>query len=303
MSHIRPAGKLAAVRSGLLAGVLLMLAATVMFSLLDFLAKYLSQDHQTIQVAWARYFGHFAIMMLFLWPRRGKALLQTKRFGLQIIRSLLLLLCTVLFFAALAYMPLADAVAISFVTPLIATALSVPFLKERVGWRRWTAIAIGFVGALIIVRPGLGVMHWAAFLVLGVSFFFAIFQLQTKILAATDDSMVTLFYSALVGAAILSFIVPWYWTTPDSWAEILMFMGVGVFGGIGHYFLIKAHEFAPVSILSPLTYASLIWGAILGYLVFRHFPDAATLTGAAILVATGVYIVLRESRSTARKSG
>ncbi len=271
-----------------------MLGASIAFSILDMQAKYLSQSLSVMQISWARYFAHLLVMMIFLWPRYGRKLLATKRPKVQFVRSILLLLCTFMFFTGVKYLPLADAVAISFASPLIATALSVPFLKEQVGLRRWIAVAIGFAGVLIIVRPGLGIVHWAAFVVLGVAFFFAVFQLITRSLAASDDSLVTLFYSALIGAVILTLVVPFYWTNPASWQEAAMLASLGLFGGFGHYLLIKAHEYAPVAVLSPLTYSSLIWGVILGYLVFNEFPDQMTIIGAGILIATGIYIVYRE---------
>ena len=275
-------------------GILLMLAASLMFSLLDLQAKYLAQSQPVMQIAWARYFGHFVLMMVFLWPRHGRTLLRTGRPVLQIVRSLLLLLCTVLFFLALKFLPLADAVAVSFVSPVIATALSVPFLRENVGMHRWTAVAVGLIGALIIVRPGLGVMHWAVFLALGTAFFFAVFQLTTRMLSTTDDALVTLYYSALIGAVILSVIVPFYWAPTPGLRETVMLAGLGLFAGFGHYLLIKSFEYAPLSVLAPLNYSSLLWGALLGYLVFRDFPDAFTLLGAGVLIATGIYIVYRE---------
>jgi drug/metabolite transporter (DMT)-like permease len=279
---------------GQLHGILLMLAASLTFSVLDMQAKYLSQTQPVMQIAWARYFGHFVLMMIFLWPKYGRSLLKTENMGLQFVRSILLLLCTFMFFTAVSLMPLADAVAISFASPMIATALSVPLLKEQVGMRRWIAVLIGFGGVLIIVRPGSGIMNWAALLVLATAFFFALFQLITRMLANREDNLVTLFYSAIIGAVILTAIVPFYWLNPPGWQETVMLAGLGLFGGFGHYLLIKAHEYAPIAVLSPLSYSSLIWSVILGYIVFTDFPDFMTLIGAGILIATGVYIVYRE---------
>ena len=277
-----------------LLGLLLMLAAIGLFSTLDLCAKYLGQRMPVLEVAWARYFGHFLIMAVFLLPRRGLGLLRTGRPVLQLTRSLLLLACTVGFFVAISYMPLADAAAIGFVSPLAVTALSVPLLGEPVGPRRWTAVAIGFIGALIIVRPGFGMIHWAAFVVLGVAFFYALYQITTRMLAATDDPLTTLFYSALVGAALLTLAVPFVWETPTEPLEIALMLAVGCIGGFGHYLLIRAHGLTPVAVLAPLTYTSLLWNTLYGYIVFDDLPDRWTVIGASILIATGLYVLYRE---------
>ena len=293
MTH--SASRLAAPRERPLAGILLIIVAMFMFGVLDVQAKYLSQFQDPIQVAWARYFGHFALMALVLWPRLGRRLLATRRPGLQLVRSLLLMLCTILFFTAIAHMPLADAVAISFVVPMIVTALSVPLLGEAVGLRRWMAVLVGFAGVLIILRPGLGVMHWAASLVLAMAVSFAFFQIITRKLASEgEDSLATLFYSALIGAAGLSLALPFVWQPVAGWWPALLMASLGFWAGIGHYCLIKAHEMAPVSVLSPLFYMSLIWGALFGYLIFGDVVDGTTLAGALVLIATGLYIVYRE---------
>lgn len=277
-----------------LIGILLMLAAIGMFATLDLCAKYLGQRLPVLEVAWARYFGHFLIMAVFLLPRRGLTLLRTERPVLQTVRSLLLLGCTVGFFLAISYMPLADAAAIGFISPLAVTALSVPLLKEPVGVRRWTAVAIGFIGALIIVRPGFGMVHWASFVVLAVAIAYALYQITTRMLSATDDPLTTLFYSALVGAALLSLAVPFVWQMPATLLDVALMVAVGAIGGFGHYLLIRAHGLTPVAVLAPLTYTSLLWGIVYGYAFFGDFPDNWTLTGAAILIATGLYVLYRE---------
>jgi drug/metabolite transporter (DMT)-like permease len=276
-------------------GIQLMALAILMFGCLDAQAKWLTQSLPAVQVAWARYFGHFLVMTLLFWPRRGASLLVTRRLPMQLFRSLLLVACTLLFFTAISYMPLADAIAISFVSPLLVTALSVPLLKENVGVRRWSAVGIGFVGMLIILRPGLGVVHWAAGLILLMSLSYALFQITTRLLARTEDAIVTLYYSAVVGVVLLSIAVPFFWVDPTRWYEAAMLAGLGFFGGLGHYFLIKAHDLAPVALLSPMTYGSLLTGTLFGYLVFGQFPDGWTLLGAGILVATGAYIIYRET--------
>ncbi len=288
-----------------LAGIALTLTAIMLFSFLDLQGKYLGQTYPVAQIVWARYFGNFAVMVVIFWPRRGFSLLRTKRPGLQIFRSLLLVLCTVIFFTAIQYMPLADAVAIAFVSPLLLTALSVPFLGEVVGRRRWSAVGIGFIGAMIIVRPGMGVMHWAAWLLLGMALAYAMYQITTRMLSHTDDPITTLFFSAIVGTILVSAVVPFYWQTPETLSHWLMLGNMGVIGGIAHYILIRSFEFAPAAVLAPLAYTALLWNTLNGYLVFGDLPDRWTVGGAAILIATGIYILYREgvrSREAAEAS-
>lgn len=286
--------KTAVLRQNQLAGIMLALGAMFLLSLMDLQAKYLSQSLPVIQIAWARYFFHFAFMAVIFWPRRGSSLLRTSRPGLQWIRSLLLVLCTIAFFTAIQYMPLADAVAISFISPLLVTALSVPLLGEAVGRRRWTAVAIGFIGAMIIVRPGLGVMHWAVWLLLLMALGYALYQITTRMLSSTDDPITTLFFSGLVGAAAMTLVVPFFWRNPATPEQWLMLASLGLMGAIGHYALIKSFEFAPVAVLAPLSYTALLWNTWFGYLTFGDLPDRWTVGGAAILIATGIYIIYRE---------
>ena len=277
-----------------LAGIALALTAIFLLSLMDLLAKYLGQSLSVMQISWARYFFHFALMAAIFWPRRGRRLLRTKRPILQWFRSLLLVFCTITFFTAILYMPLADAVAISFVSPLMVTALSVPLLGEAVGGRRWTAVAIGFLGAMVIIRPGVETMHWAVWLLLAMALSYALYQITTRMLSSSDEAITTLFYSGLVGAAIMSLVVPFYWQTPSSAELWLMLIALGLMGGVGHYLLIKSFEFAPVAVLAPLSYTALLWNTLFGYLVFGNLPDRWTVGGAAILIATGIYIIYRE---------
>lgn len=275
-------------------GMLLMLCATLCFALLDLQAKHLATRMSPVEVAWARYFGNVVLVALIFLPGRGLSLFRTRRPWLQLFRSLLLIFCTLVFFTAIAYMPLADAVALTFVAPLFVTALSVPLLGEKVGPRRWAAVAVGLAGALIIVRPGLGVMHWAAGLVLAMTFAYALYQICTRMLSGVDDPVTTLFYSALVGAVLLSLAVPFVWTTPATWADAAMLLGTGLCGGFGHYLLIRAYAYAEAAALAPLHYASLLWTTIGGLLVFGDFPDAWTFAGAAVLIGAGVYVFRRE---------
>ena len=281
-----------------LAGILLAMGAILLFSLMDLQAKYLGQYLHVTQIVWARYFGLFIILMVLFAPRRGLGLVRSKRPVLQWIRSLLLLFCTITFFFAIQFMPLADAVSISFLSPLLVTALGVPLLGEVVGKHRWGAVFVGFLGAMIIIRPGLGVMHWAAWLLLAVAFGYALYQITTRMISGHDDAVMSLFYTAFIGAGLVTVIVPFFWRNPVETEHWLMLAGLGAIGGLSHYMLIKALEFAPVSVLAPISYTSLPWNTLFGYWVFGDLPDRWTVTGACILIATGIYILYREGVRT-----
>jgi drug/metabolite transporter (DMT)-like permease len=222
---------------------------------------------------------------------------------MQLFRSALLLACTLLFFAAIAVMPLADAVAISFLSPLLVVALAAPLLKERIGMKRWAAVAIGFAGAMTIVRPDAGVLHWGAILVLIMCFTYALYLVTTRMLAATEEAATTLFFSGLIGAAPLTLALPWFWTSPSSLLDWLLLAGLGPLGALGHWLVIRAHDMAQAATLAPLNYVSLVWAALFGFAVFGDFPDAVTLVGAAVLVGAGVYVVSLERPSTSLGRG
>lgn len=268
--------------------------AVLLFGIKDAQVKYLSQTVPILQIVWAQFLGYFLFVTLMFWPTRRWNILSSSRIRLQMFRSTLLLVSILLFSTALRFMPLADAVAITCVFPIIVTALSVPLLKERVGLRRWAAVGVGLAGAVIIIRPGMGVMHWAAFLTLGAASSFALFFITTRMLSSTDDSVTTLFYPALTGTVALSLFVPFQWDQPASLLEFVWLLGPGLLSGVGHYGVVKAHELAPAAVLAPICYSQLLWSTLFGFLIFGDFPDQWTLLGAGIVVASGLYIFHRE---------
>lgn len=282
-------------------GVAWMLATTLMFVGMDTLAKHLTQTYPVAQVVWARYVFHVLLLALFLGWRLPRVV-RTRRLGLQLLRSVFLLGATGLFFAALAFIPLANASAIMFVAPLIVTALSLPLLGERVGPRRFAGVAAGFAGALVIIRPGTAAMDPAAFLALGAAGCYAFYQISTRRLAATDAPLTTLAYSASVGALATSLAVPFAWVAPApaDWAAMA---GMGLLGGVGHFALIKAFQHAAAATIAPFGYASLIWATLFGFLAFGDLPDAWTVAGAGLIAASGLYIFHRERVRHGRRSG
>ncbi len=276
-------------------GIALLCAGVAFFGMGEACVKTLAKDYDILQVVWARYVFH-ALVFLLIFSRTGiVSQMKTTRPFLHLARSVALMLGTVTFFTALIYLSLPEAVAINFASPLLVTALSIPFLGEKVGIKRWCAIFVGFAGVLVIIRPGLGVMHWAAILPLGTAVCYAAYQIMTRIAGRTEDTRTSLFWTSAVGVVVMSCIVPFVWKTPDAFAWTLM-VATGALFGFGHYLLIRAFEVADVSTLSPFLYTQIIWVTIISIIVFGQYPDGVSMIGAAIVIASGLYIWHRETR-------
>jgi drug/metabolite transporter (DMT)-like permease len=265
--------------------------------MLDTTAKYLNLYMSTLQVVWARYTGAFLFPFIVSNPWTQPGLVRTTRPVLQIVRSVLLLGSTLFNFAALRYLQLDEAISLVFSTPFFVAALSGPILGEWVRWRRWSAIAVGFLGVLVVVRPGPGTFQPAALLSLSAAVCYALYSIITRILARTDSNATTLFYSNVVGALALLPVVPFVWTTPSEPLVIALMVAAGAIGSCGHYLLIAAHRLAPAAVLSPFIYTEIVLVIAAGYLVFGDVPNRWTITGAAIVVASGLYILHREHQS------
>jgi drug/metabolite transporter (DMT)-like permease len=276
--------------------VFYMVLAMALLPCLNAAAKYLGHGYSTIEIVWARYAGHFAYMVAVFLPQRGFRLFYTERLSTQVLRSALLLSATGVYFTALHYTELPTAAVISFVSPFITTALAGIMLGEKVGAHRWGAAAVGFLGALFILRPGSGVVHLASFLVLISATCNALYQILTRGLAARDSAETSNTYIAVVGFALSSVFLPFVWETPRALLDLLLLASLGIFGGFGHYFIVKALEWGPAAVIAPLNYGQLIGTVIIGYVAFGEFPDAATWFGAAIIVGSGLYIFYRERR-------
>jgi drug/metabolite transporter (DMT)-like permease len=275
-------------------GILWMLLTTLLFVAMDGIAKALTQSYPVPQVTWARYAFH-ALALAVLFRRRLPALMRSKRLGLQIVRSSLLLSATTMSFFALRVMPLADVVAIWALTPILVTALSVPLLGEHVGPRRWAGVAAGFVGALIIIRPGLDLMQSAAALPATVAVILALYHLATRALSGTDTPLTTIVYTVSVGLVVSTGAVPFFWVTPDASAWAFM-IALGLLGATAHFSLIKSFEVATAATVIPYTYTNLIWATLAGFVFFGDLPDVWTVIGAGVIVVSGLYIFHREHR-------
>lgn len=279
--------------SSFMLGFLWIVLATALFTATNTFAKLLGQHHDIVQVVWARYTFHLVFIALLL-RQAFPATLKTRHLKLQLGRSVLLLVSSGLYFTGFTLLPLADSAAMLNITPLLVTVLSVPLLGERVGIRRSTGVILGFIGALIIIRPGMDAFTTAALFPLSAAFTYALYQLATRHVSHADSSMTSITYTALAGAVIGGCIVPFFWTTPDAAGWAMMF-GIGISGGIGHYAMIRAYSVAEISAVVPFTYTVLIWMIASGYFIFGDLPDIWTLVGTLIIVGSGLYITRREA--------
>lgn len=279
-----------------LTGIALMCGAVAMFACLDAIAKYLGARMDPMQVVSMRFVTAFFLTLIVSNPLIRPGLFRTARPGLQIVRGLFLLGTTVFNFLSFQFLQLDEALAIMFSTPFIVAVLAGPILGEWVGWRRWTAIGVGFVGVLVVIRPGLGGIQWAALLSVAAAVLYSCYSIATRFIARYDSSDTTLFYGNLVATTVTLPVLPFVWTTPSSILEVVLLFAVGAFGSIGHFLLIVAHRRAPASVLSPFMYSQLIWATMFGYLVFSDVPSVWTLLGAGIVVGSGLYLLYRERK-------
>jgi drug/metabolite transporter (DMT)-like permease len=279
----------------------LVLIATLIFPFMDGTAKYLAQTYSVTEVTWARYFFHLMVLLpLVLWRHPVRALLP-KPVGPQILRGIFLLGGTLTFFAGLDFLPLVDMLALGFIAPLAITLASPFVLGERISVRRITAAAIGFVGALVILRPGFGVFQWPALFGVGTGIMIAAYDMLNRRIARSVPSAIAIVYTSVVGVAVLSAIVPFDWRAPTlpHWG-LMLFMGAS--GAFCHWLLILAYERCEASLLAPFAYAELISATFVGYYFFGDFPDRLTWLGIAILVASGIYISYRERHLGLRRA-
>lgn len=273
-----------------------MCGAVATFSCLDATAKYLTGYMEPLQVVWARYTGAFVLTLIFLNPIGRPGMMVTNRPLLQVGRSALLLGSTALNFVAVHYLPLDKVLAIIFSTPFLVAVLGGPILGEWVGWRRWIAIGVGFLGVLLVVRPGVGSFEPAALLPVGGAICYAVYSIATRLLARTDSTETTTFYTNMVGAVAMLPIVVFVWTPPQSVFIACLMAITGLFGGFGHYLLIRGHRLAPASTLAPFIYTQMIWTSTLGYLVFGDVPHRWTIVGSAVVIGSGLYLLYRERK-------
>jgi len=274
--------------------VIFSLLGWMMLPVMDGFAKYLSADLPILQITWARYFFTVAFTFPVMFFFYNKQLVWSDKPKLQILRGLILLCANICFFYAISIIPLAKALTLAFVAPLIVTAFSSMLLGEKVGVRRWTAVIIGFVGSLVVIRPGFLEINLASLAALGTGVMYGFYLIITRKLSTSDNPLLTLLLTGLVGLFAVSGIMPFMWVNPDL-SQWFMMAGIGVFACIGHLFLILSLKYADASKLAPLGYTEIIPNVIIGYYFFGNFPDNWTFLGLSIIVISGIYISRREA--------
>jgi len=283
--------------SNRLVGIGLISATYLLFTLLDGSAKWLVQSVPVLVVVWLRFLTHTLIASALLFPMRGLALVRTQHLRWHLARGLMFVAMTGINFWALQYLQLTVTASIFFMVPILVALLSAPLLGEKLDAKRWGAILIGFAGVLVIVRPGSEAFHPAMLLSLANAVLYAFFNMMTRKLAAYDPPETIQFLPAVVATVVLAPFALAAWESPHGWFEWLLLCLMGVFGGTGHYLLAMAHRYAPASTLAPFLYQQILYMAIFGYLVFGSVPDAAVWIGAAIVIASGLYLFSRERRA------
>ena len=271
------------------------LLAWALLPFMDTIAKYLSSDLSFFQITWARYFFTVFFTFPFMLFFFRKNLIWSSEPKLQIFRGLTLFFANILFFYSISIISMAKALTLAFVAPLITTALSPIFLNEKVGIRRWSAVIVGFIGSLVVIRPGLIDFNLASIAALGTGFFYGIYLVITRKLHTSDSPLLTLLFTGVVGLIIASFFVPVVWVAPsfNQWSLLAL---MGIFACLGHLFLILSLKYADASKLAPFSYFEIVTNVVLGYHFFGDFPDYWTWFGLFIIICSGIYISFRERK-------
>lgn len=274
-------------------GIALILTSTLFLGTSDVTAKYLSHTLPAIEIAWLRFLVFALIMVPAMIPGSPLFALKTGCFNLQIMRGATLLGSSLFFISGLKFLPIAEASATAFVSPLFVTALSIVFLSEKVGVRRWIATAVGLFGVLVILRPGSGAFHLAALFPIVSALSWAGTLIMTRMMSGSERAITTMTYSSIVGLWILSLLVPYVWVTP-GWEPIVLGILIGVSSTAGQWIVVLAFRYADASVLAPFQYIQLLWVSIFGFLLFSEVPDIWTITGAAFIIGSGLYTAHRE---------
>ncbi|MCG7393096.1 DMT family transporter [Microvirga sp. ACRRW] len=274
-------------------GILLLVASTVFFSVCDVSTKYLAATLPASEIAWIRYAIFSCLVVPVVLLMGGTSLFRAKRPGLQVLRSLGMIGSTLFFTQGLRYLPVAESTAIYFVSPILIMALSIVFLGESVGWRRWVASLVGLVGVLVVIRPGTDAFQATALLPLMGATSWAAGAVVTRKMSGVDHPLTTVAYSAIVGCLILSVTLPFNWVAPSAgeWGAAFL---MGLAFTIGQWLVVLAYRHGNASVIAPFSYVQLIWAGALGYLVFAALPDGWTIVGACIIAASGLYTAYRE---------
>jgi len=282
-------------------GIMCMLAAMAFISVQEALAKYLGEYLPVSQVVWARYLGHLLLMLVVLWPKYGNQIFKANRLSMQVLRSMILLVDTALFFYGLTMIGLAEATAIFFSVPALVIMLSIPLLGERVSTSAMLAIGLGFIGTIIIVRPGSEIAGadnflFGALCVFGAACCTAIYNVITRKLANSDPLPVTLFYTAMIGALVSSMVVPFFWQMPQGSLQWTGLICIGLFGGVAHSLIIAAHQYTEATVVAPFMYTQIFWAIFFGWLIFSELPDSYAYIGGVIVIISGLCLIYPKRR-------
>lgn len=289
-------GGLRALDRRLVTGVVFMCGSGLVFPVMNSAAKLLGGHYNSVQISWARAFGHVVFLLAAFLPRYGVSFLRTKRPGLQAVRSTMLFLSNLCFFFAISYIPIAQAASISMTGPLVVALLAWPMLGERTTPLRLALLAVGFAGVVIVIRPGSALFHWASLFVVANSTFYGVYQILTRRVAAIDSPATSAFYSSTVGAFVMLAAMPLVWRWPAGGFDLMLFCSMGVLGAAGHYCVARALQLAPANLVSPFQYFQLIGSVLMGYLIFDDLPDAWTWLGAAVIVVSGLALGWTQTR-------
>jgi drug/metabolite transporter (DMT)-like permease len=274
----------------------MIVGAVACFSVLDGIIKSLAVRHPVPLLVWARWGFQVVAMLIWLAPSMGPRMLHTRQLRMQLLRGGLLVGSSLCFMTALAHMPLADATALNYTTPTIVIILAMVFLNERLTLPRMAFVIAGLAGMTMIVQPGAEIFRGTSLFALGSALCYAIYQITTRMLAG-EDPRVSLFYPALVGTLLMTFVWPWFGSRIDlTWVDVVLLAGIGVIGTIGHFLFILAFQRAPASALTPFTYIQVVFATLIGWLAYNDFPDALTLAGMALIAGSGLLLTWHERR-------
>ena len=281
-------------------GVLLILLSGILLASHDGLSKYLTQLYPVFLVVWARYLAQVVLMLGMFAPRMGRRVLHTLRPWPQLLRGLSLVSVSIMFISGLRYIPLAEATAVIFLTPLMVTVASA-LLGERVSHSQWLAVGVGLLGVMIIVRPGGALFTPAVLLPFGAAISFTVYQLLTRRLSGTDHPVTSNFLSSLVGFLVMSVLVTFNWRTPSVHDAVLM-ASLGLMAMSGHLVLTQAFRYASAASLAPFTYGQIVFAGIVGFIAFGHIPDVEAIAGMTVIIASGLCMAYVQSRQASRSA-
>jgi len=281
-------------------GVLLILLSGMLLASHDGLSKYLTQLYPVFLVVWARYLAQVVLMLGMFAPRMGRRVFHTLRPWPQLLRGLSLVSVSIMFISGLRYIPLAEATAVIFLTPLMVTVASA-LLGERVSHSQWLAVGVGLLGVMIIVRPGGALFTPAVLLPFGAAISFTVYQLLTRRLSGTDHPVTSNFLSSLVGFLVMSVLVTFNWRTPSVHDAVLM-ASLGLMAMSGHLVLTQAFRYASAASLAPFTYGQIVFAGIVGFIAFGHIPDVEAIAGMTVIIASGLCMAYVQSRQASRSA-